>query len=113
MTPQRILEIYDDLLNRYKLYTAGEEVEFPYDTLPGVLHVHLPPIHGEAADFKGQFEPDDVFEGTVVATMDSCLWGWSVHILDIAEDSSIRDCIAQMLFPEADSAWAFLDAQAF
>jgi hypothetical protein len=101
------------LLNRYKLYTAGEEVEFPYDTLPDVLHVHLPPIHGKAADFTGQFEPDNVFEGMVIATIDSREWGWPAHILDIAEDDSIRACVAQMLFADAGSAYAFLDSQEF
>ncbi|MGO9017374.1 MAG: hypothetical protein ACLQVJ_03390 [Syntrophobacteraceae bacterium] len=116
MTPQRILEIYEDLVNRYELYVAGEEVEFPYDELPGVIYVHLPPIYGKAGDkekFKGQFEPDDVFEGTVVATMDSCEWGWPAHILDVAGDDGIRVLVAQMLFPDAGSAYEFLDSQEF
>jgi len=110
MTPARILEIYANLLNRYKQYTAGEEVEFPYDKLPGLIIVHLPPIHGKAEDketFKGQFEPDNVFEGTVVATMDSCEWGWPAHILDVATDDSIRVLVSQMLFPDANSAYEF------
>lgn len=113
MTPQRILEIYEDLLNRYKLYVTGEEVEFPYDEIPGVIHVHLPPIPGKAADFTGQFEPDDVFEGTVIAAMDSCEWGWPAHILDTATDEGIRALVAQMLFTDAGSAYEFLDAQEF
>ena len=63
--------------------------------------------------FKGQFEPDDVFEGTVVATIDSDGWGWPAHILDTAEDYGIRALVAQMLFADAGSAYAFLDSQEF
>lgn len=116
MTPTRILEIYEDLLNRYKQYTAGEEVEFPYDKLPGVIHVHLPPINGRTDDrekFKGEILPDYVDEVTVIATVVSSNWDFPVHVLDKATEEDIRDVVSDMLFPDGNSAEEFLDSQEF
>jgi hypothetical protein len=117
MTPKRVLEIYEDMLESYKQYVnEGNKVDFPYEKLPGVIHVHLPPIHGRAEDkekFKGVFEPDNVFEGTVIATVDSSEWGFPVHVLDIATEGSIRVMVAEMLFSSGNEAYAFLESQGF
>jgi hypothetical protein len=116
MTPKRILEIYEDVLDRYKQYVADEEVDIPYEELDGVIQVHLPPIHGKADDrekFKGCFEPEDAYEVTVVATMDSASWFFPVHILDIATEEGVRDCVSQMLFSCGNEAWDFTRSQEF
>lgn len=116
MTPARVLEIYEDLLHRYKQYTAGEELEFPYDEMLGEILFHLPPIHGRADDrenFKGEFVPFDVNEGTVIATMNSDNWGYPAHILDTAKDAAIRDIVSQMMFPDGNQAADFLACQEF
>lgn len=115
MTPIRILEIYEDVRNRYEEYVAGEDVEYPYAYFPGKITVHLPPIHGRADDrekFKGEFEPDYVDEGTVIATIDADGWP-PTYILDRATVTAIRDLFAQMLFPDGNSALEFLEAQDF
>jgi hypothetical protein len=115
MTPKRILEIYEDMLDRYKQYVADEEVESPYEDFPGQITFYLPPVHIGADDrekLEGWFEPEDILEGTMIARIYREGWEGAAYIFDTAREDWIRLFVSNMLFIDGEGC-DFLKAQGF